>query len=283
MTFTVGIAVLHALLFVHTLWHEYTQQNERKFRKVRTLRILYITMQIVSMLWLLGDTLRKTINVDSAFWCKFQSHFVMLIPTIYYAIYLFQLLLRLEASFKSSYLALSRRNSYILRTLVFIPPAVAVSTLLLQSIARPDIECMFSWNPPDLNESISYCILEPTTLIAFKYHVFEGWVASVTLLNVTFGVIFTLKLRDFVKLRRNTNTDTAKRLKFEALIVKNDILCTVLGTTFQSIFIEEFFDDENDQYKCTGTLSLSRYWRLCVDHDWICAVECTADDDHFVF
>lgn len=116
--------------------------------------------------------------------------------------------------------------------------------LLIDIIWRPHLACLYTWNPSDLEESFTYCVLEPVSLIVFKYPIFFIHVASVNMLNIIFAVIFSLKLRKFVTLRRDTKSNTAQRLKFEALIIKNDLL-TFVGLLSTSIGYSLWFAVRN--------------------------------------
>ena len=59
-------------------------------------------------------------------------------------------------------------------------------------------------------------------------------VVLVNLLNFCYGVIFTVKLRQFVKLGESAGSDV-DRFRFEALIIKNDLL-TFVGILSTTVF-----------------------------------------------
>ena len=71
--------------------------------------------------------------------------------------------------------------------------------------------------------------------------------------STAFGVIFTMKLRQFVKLGEGANASRSeKQFKFEALIIKNDLLCLMgcistavlfMHYTFDSLKFVNYFDE----------------------------------------
>lgn len=135
-----------------------------------------------------------------------------------------QVLIRLEMSFRGSFLELSKWTVWTLRTLVAVIPIS--STIVLISDDH-NLDCLQKWNPPDLDRTLWICRVPPQSLRMMKYHIMEGIVLLINALNITFGVIFTLKLRQFVKLRKEsgvTPKTKAKQCKFQNLILKNDSL-----------------------------------------------------------
>jgi len=104
--------------------------------------------------------------------------------------------------------------------------------------------CIGSWYPPDRKDVVNWCHIPNDEVIAFEYHIVNILVALINIVNISFGVIFTLKLREFVRMNRGNSTPRAgvsvkskseKRMNFkvEALIVKSNILVVagIIATT----------------------------------------------------
>ena len=209
------------------------------------MRFLYLSMQIVAIYSLVQGLLRIAIDPHTMIfrtssWCKILSYSRFYCPGIFYGLYLFQILLRLSASFHGTYLALSKFTLYTLGTLTLIIPILASIILIIDGGGA---ECIRSWAPPDLDLNITFCTVPPDLSMLFKYYIADGLVLLTNALNITFGVMFTIKLRQFVNMRQTSNPSpsaSSKRIKFEALIIKNNIL-TIFGiistTTSYALFV----------------------------------------------
>ena len=108
-----------------------------------------------------------------------------------------------------------------------LQPIIYSVALLIDDM---DSDCIAEWNPPDLDHSITYCIVPSSELMSVKYHIFTALVTMIDALNLTFAILFSIKLKQFVNLWRSTGEVSAqrKRAKFEELILKNNIL-TMIG------------------------------------------------------
>ena len=51
MITSVILVLLQSLLFIHTLRHEWTQRHEKRFTKSWAMRVMYISMQIIALIW----------------------------------------------------------------------------------------------------------------------------------------------------------------------------------------------------------------------------------------
>lgn len=137
-----------------------------------------------------------------------------------------QILLRLHSSFKGSFLELSRPTLYTLGALISLIWISCIAALIVDDY---DHDCIHQWNAPDLDYTLTYCVVPSSELIVFRFWVFQSAVLVINGLNITFGIMFTLRLRRFVQMG-DQSPDARKqraRFKIEALIVKNDILCVI--------------------------------------------------------
>ena len=201
------------------------------------MRLLYILMQISAILLMGIEFFRYTVDqyipiIRNSTWCTILSYAANGIPGFYYSLYLFGILQRLDSSFKDSYLSLSKRTVFILRTLILCIPTISTISLLVDD---PNLDCIRTWIPPDTHQIITYCIIPSESLLAFRYHIVELYVAVINILNITFGVMFSVKLRQFLQtgVSRHYNTkqdgSTLATTGPAALIIKNNIL-TIIGS-----------------------------------------------------
>ena len=188
------------------------------------MRILYIVMQIVALFWLVMDSLRLSIDpntgshmIQHPLICKITAYVQYWPPTIFYGCYLFQILLRLDTSFAGSYLALKQRTVYTLGVAVIVVPVASLSCLVIDDW---NLECVQSWNPMDIDKAITYCTVPSTSLLIFRYHIIAGYVVMVNLLNITFAVIFAVKLRVF--LTDASSPRNRDRFKFKVCSLEYD-------------------------------------------------------------
>ena len=228
------IAILSILLLIHTIHNECCRLDEI-FRRVKTLRILYIILQILALAILTFNVLRLAVEPQYQFissghtsWCKWFAYLPHFIPAIYYAIYLMMILIRLEMSFKDTDFALSRRTVHILRISILILPVVVTGSLALD-VTVPS--CLNTWSAPDLAYDLSYCWLPVDEMILYKYHVMPAGVMWVCGLNIIFAALFTVKLLSLQKMGMtgaSTKKTGGEQLKLTKFIVRNNVL-TIIG------------------------------------------------------
>ena len=296
--YAISISIITALQFAllaHSTHKELRilcrKESERHISASITMRISYILLQCTALTW---DVL-LILNIDPHFdrvdnpsFCAFTAWSMYFPGPILYGIYLYSILFRLEASFKSSFLELWKCTIYILRSLVILPPLCYIVSMIFDD---HNLYCSMRWDPADTNNSnysTSFCSAPAPSLIIFKYHVAEMWVISVNALNLIFGIIFSLKLRTFTRQCKLANANDpygSKHFKFEALIIKNNILtvCGILSTfsayTLWAIFtkVQIMLLDALVNSVTIGLMfqSNSRYYkRLCRPCIWICLVRC---------
>lgn len=230
------IIVCHLFLLGHTLYQQWTKRNEEDFVRVRVMRILYITLQIWAILFVLNGAFRYAIDphthlLRDTIGCRFMAFASYYFPGTYFGLYLFQISLRLENSFKGSYLALNQNTLYILRGLILLIPVTAIwsITVDLMTDSEGDLDCIMEWHPSDLNQVVRYCTV-PIDDMKYTKPALWGCLLLINGLNCNFGAIFTLKLQRFVKNDiANQGIGTPRdQFNFEALIIKNQIL-TMMG------------------------------------------------------
>jgi len=229
-----SITMFQLLLFAHTMYNEYSQRNCNAFEQSKTMRILYIILQMLAILAVLCDHLRYTIDSHTGvlrhhFGCRLVVYAPWYISGLYWGTYFSLLCYRLQSSFHDSFLALSRWTLYTLWALALLPPVTVTTSM---AMSRPDLECIETWHPPDLSHPIKFCELQFDMLIPVKYHIFPGLIVLNTVLSITFCVIFCVKLKQFLRTQHSVTSphrmDRCAGIEFQRVILKMSIL-TVIG------------------------------------------------------
>ena len=227
--------ILQTLLLIKTLHNEHTERKNKKFKGVLVMRILFIFIQVVALYWLIVDIFRMSIDpftkiLQNGIGCKITAYSIMYLPGLFYGGYLYHICERLATSFKGSYLELSKWSLYTLRTMVLIVPVVSSISLLIDD---GDLDCVKEWRPRDMDRIITFCVVPPGLLIGYKYYISTILLIHINLMNIVFAIIFTVKLRMFMTNTVSDGSRTQDRFKFEALVLKNQILtiCGVVSTS----------------------------------------------------
>ena len=95
------LILLQSTLLAHTIYHHHSYRNNKRFTKFGIMLTIYIAMQCLALLWLLMDMLMYSIDphtfiLRNSFLCKAMAYGVYYIPPIFYGLYLYQIILRLE-------------------------------------------------------------------------------------------------------------------------------------------------------------------------------------------
>ena len=256
----------HSLLLLHTLYQEFKQRNNEIFIKCRCIRLLYILMQILALLFQINELLLFVIDVHNnilrtsfqSLFCTLCAHFGYYIPGFFYGLYLFAINIRLEKSVKGSSLALSRRTRQCLKVLVLMIPILATFALALDS--HNDAVCLQYWDTADslsvdTDGFITYCTLPAHSPRVFKYHIYDGIVALINILNISFGVLLTIKLKKFIKMSNGqVGVNEEKKCQFTALIVRNIILTLTGGPISETPAICQRLSDFLNIHACDLSL-----------------------------
>ena len=210
---------LHIALLVHSLYHEYTNREEPKFQKQRRLRMWFIILQLVAIYALINEFFKlfdsfTSIVRHNAF-CVIIPYVTKTISSVFYAAYLYQILLRLRLSFDGSHLALSKWTVAVMQVIIVLIPAI-VCILILMDSAGTSLQCLRSWYPADVSLKLTYCDIPWDSLSLLKEYGLYALLTVANLLNISFGVIFMVKLRRISVHNTNEKIDR----QFRELIVK---------------------------------------------------------------
>eukprot|EP00485_Elphidium_margaritaceum_P005079 CAMPEP_0202695042 /NCGR_PEP_ID=MMETSP1385-20130828/8739_1 /ASSEMBLY_ACC=CAM_ASM_000861 /TAXON_ID=933848 /ORGANISM="Elphidium margaritaceum" /LENGTH=435 /DNA_ID=CAMNT_0049351001 /DNA_START=51 /DNA_END=1358 /DNA_ORIENTATION=+ len=222
--------ILQLCLFAHTLSYEvksYRKRNEIQQTRL-AIRISFIFLQICGLYWTVVDLLRFVIDPYSQFLqnskllCGWAAYSPKCITILYFSVYLYQIMLRLELSFRGSSLAISRRLIIVLSFCLFIFVIVIPSAFfaVLNESNRP---CKWRWAPVDFD-------LHRADFAVCDYYN-DGWASLIigigvlwmVISNVVVGVVFGVKLKRIFGMSQGAKKE---RFALKSLIVKNAILTT---------------------------------------------------------
>eukprot|EP01084_Bolivina_argentea_P103281 185021_1 len=217
--------MLQLILFANSIYYEYRNQKKsgpkKTVMKLR-LRLTFIFLQLSGLYFTIVELFRFVIDpptstLQNSIFCDILAYSPKLITAIYYGCYAYHILLRLELSFKGSYLALSKRTIILLSCITGIP-CILFPILILIFSPSP---CLWTWTPTDINKQFSFCAYRNYGIV--NIFILLGIVYAVAM-NITFSIMFTVKLKQL--LSRNEDKKTSFKLK--SLVVKNSIL-TLFG------------------------------------------------------
>eukprot|EP01083_Nonionella_stella_P041419 112314_1 len=221
------VIVIQLFLLSHAIYHEYTKRNNKKFQKIslRT-RIAYLLLQCIGLYWTVVELFRLVIDpaslvMQEGVGCQFAAYTPKTAPPLFYSVYLYQIVLRLQSSFKGSYLELSRVTYYVLLIAIAVPMIIGCVVVFGIS-AREESACIATWIPNDFRQT-TFCELPVTKTTINTLILGFLWIP---LINVVFGAMFGIKLN---KLMSSQEDNKAIRFKLKSLIVKNTI-CTLTGS-----------------------------------------------------
>eukprot|EP01084_Bolivina_argentea_P168341 291962_1 len=220
--------ILQILLLYHTLHFEYKNCKKKgaitgtKF----SIRTTFIALQLVGFYFTFNEFLRFIIDPylqfiqTSAFSCTWIAYSPKIITIIYFAIYLLNVLLRLELSFRDSHLALSKKSTITLGIVILIPCTFVTITYFL----FVDEPCIWPWQPPDItvNADFAFCDFHTEGVASAAIGLGIMWVVVV---NVIYGIIFGVKLKNVFRHSKESDVHTSFKLK--SLIIKNTILTSI--------------------------------------------------------
>ena len=223
--------ILQLWLLLHTLYYErksYKKHQEIQRTKL-SIRISYTLLQLCGLYWIIIDILRFLIDPyfqflqNNSLSCGIAAYSPKIIVIIYFAIYLHQILLRLELSFRGSHLALSR-NSIIVLSFFILIPTIIVPTAFFSALNSDNVPCVWKWSPIDITvpSDFAVCDYYNTGLASNIIGIGIIWIV---LANITIGAIFGCKLKRV--LRNGGDNDPKSSFKLKSLIIKNTILTTL--------------------------------------------------------
>eukprot|EP01083_Nonionella_stella_P013340 37566_1 len=224
------VIVLQLLLFGQTVWKEYKRSNLISIQ----LRIFYIVIQVLGLLWSITDLFRFVIDPFAPMFrngsaCNAIAYLTAIVPILYYSLYLYQIYVRTESSFSDSIYALKTHTKYLLLLfLVLIPSIAAPVSFFITN--KENTSCILPWKPIDFpslynHGSFAFCSLSiaPTAYIIIT--LFTVWTG---IANIIIGIIFCYQLHQLLATDVAIHNSAAE-FQFKSVMIKCCIL-TITGS-----------------------------------------------------
>eukprot|EP01084_Bolivina_argentea_P238255 400272_1 len=222
--------ILQLLLCYNTCYYEFQgYRRENQFKQTRlSIRITFVALQLCGFYFTFIDLIRFVIDPyvkfaqQSNFMCALIAYSPKVISIVYFAIYLCQVLFRLEASFRGSFLAISKRYFLSLAVFILIPSIIVPSSFLI----LVDKPCIWKWDPIDIqtNNEFGFCDLHTEGMANAIIGIGIIWIV---ITNIIYGFIFGSKLYKVLRSKRS-NDDITGSFRLKSLIIKNTILTTTV-------------------------------------------------------
>ena len=207
------------ILLAHSLFIECSKRNDPNFQILSTQsRAGYIVLQCLALYWTTGDLIRYVIDPLQSFLpntmgCVILTYSTKLITSLFYMVYLYLILLRLE-NLDGTYLKTSKRTIIIIRCFIFSLMGFQIAYIFIDD----DPVCMAPVHPGDTDRELWYCELVTTDGRAF---VLLGGITMIALLNLLMGVLFARKLQQVVlHMKENQHVN----LQLRKIVIQNTIL-----------------------------------------------------------
>eukprot|EP01083_Nonionella_stella_P032234 88257_1 len=203
---------------------------------MRTLKILFLSLQVLALFWSIGDLFRFVIDpythiLRHSILCDITSASPKIISLIYYAIFCSLILIRLKVSFKaSSFLQVKPRTIYLLSSLI-VAPLCLLPISMIFLLSSP---CIWSWTPIDIavDDTFAFCSFSANQTVYVFYIV---GILCVTVANVVIGVIFGMKLKKVLNLNHKGGnvgtTNKSKAFQLKSLVIKNSVLTMIAASS----------------------------------------------------
>ena len=257
LQYLIGIPIfiiVQTILLTYSIYNECLRKQSKSKKSAYKLRISSILLQTIALSWYINDLLRFIIdtNISSKYTsstsntnilqhpipCNILSYTPKLMPIIYYTLYLYQILIRLAESFRTSHLELTKcaYRCYWLAVMVII--SMGTVFLMFNKGVIYDhhinLPCLLIWEPHDIQyakalydtEDISFTIcdweIRPTARIIISIALI-----SILFTNILFCWIYGHKLQILMRNDAVTNSPHTVDIqwKFKSLIIKNCTLC----------------------------------------------------------
>lgn len=218
------MVILQVVLLIHGMIHHYAAYKRNTNQSTKH-SILYLTMVILGLYYLLNELFRLVVDphsprIQHTILCAITAYTPRILPYLFYFIYIFQILFRIEAAFRDSYLAISKDILNIITVLLCMEGIVLSPFCLLMD---PGVSsCVATWKAWNDSDNVThFCSVH---LSAFSNYMVIVGVSIIGIHNIALTVVFAYKLR---KILAHT-MDKKIGLEFRGLIFKNTLL-TLFG------------------------------------------------------
>lgn len=211
-------------LLTHSLYTEFSERNDlnSEILSIKS-RVGYIVLQCLALYWVTSDLIRFIIDplhsfLPNTFGCIFLTYSATMVPGVFYTVYLYLILLRLE-NLNGSYLSTSVHTSSILRFFI-------TSVMVFQGVflcIDDDPVCLHPLHPPDMDRKLRYCELRLTD---DRKWLALGAITMIALLNLAMGALFARKLQQIVRVMQ---ANQHLNIRLREIVIQSTLL-TVTGS-----------------------------------------------------
>lgn len=216
--------IISILIFTRYLYYQYTHRKDEDVSQIsKTVRIIYVLLQMMTLMLLLNDIVRCAIDpfqhiLSGTIFCDVVSFCARMNPSLVYFFYGWSMILRIKITFKRSALRLSKWKIGVLKAAMIL---VTISGL----IGWPTLEqssCVNVWEPfdvntfPALNGKVMYCQVPWNKS---SNALMSALVACAAITTTAFGMIFGRRLRKIYIIFGKTDEQLNRKTKL--LITKN--------------------------------------------------------------
>ena len=212
-------ALILLSLFLHSLFIEWSKRKDPNFQILSTeSRIGYIAMQFVALYWTTLDVIRYTIDPLTSFLpntvgCVVLTYSSPILAGLFYAIYLYLVLLRLQ-NLDGSYLKTPRSTLIVLRCFILSVTAFQVAYLCVDS----NSVCLQRRHPADTDRELWNCDF---IMSANRIYVAIGGISMIAFLNLVMGALFIRKLQQVGHLIKENQHVS---IQLRKIVIQNTIL-----------------------------------------------------------
>ena len=212
-------------LLTHSLYIECSRRNDPNFQILSThSRLGYIALQCLALYWTISDLIRYIIDpllsiLPNTIACEVLTYSTTLIPGLFYTVYLYLILLRLQ-NLDGTHLKTSKCTIRLLRVLI----CTVICFQIAYVTPNEGPVCLYPLHASDVDRGeMWYCELIPT---ANRTYIALGGIVMIVLLNLTMGALFARRLQQVMHAKRG-NQHLNVRLR--KVVVQSTIL-TVTGS-----------------------------------------------------
>ena len=211
----------------------------------KRISISVFSVQIIGLLWFISDIFKNIsfvqfpqLIIDNKALCYITGYVDKIFPFLFTAALLYQLLIRLQITFKNSSFALKNGQFYCLFSFFIFPFSIFL-TLWIIYLDKP---CYEKWRPSDYNDTFFICNAKFEHNKVATYTAYIG-ICWVLISNICFGLLFSWKLNGLIK---KISDENKKNNSIQKLMVKNTILTVSISISTFINYLIYFIDDKLD-------------------------------------
>ena len=224
--------IIQLLLFTHSIYKISTLKDQIS----KTLIYLYISLQIIAVIWSILNLLRFGITppslntVSNRIYCTISAYNSRLFTFLFYSIVLIIILLRLDTAFKGSFFEI--RPSIIKFLTWYIIISVFLCTVIYMFFSAIfGHACIWEWHAPDHQDTLYVCTTPQNQWTQLTIYISLVWGIS---LQIVFGLMFTIKLKRVLQCGQRGNVEDENIKK---LIIKQTLLSVLTIISTLTLFV----------------------------------------------